>query len=71
MAGVFAYLSYLSVYYLVLVVVDVIGSVREYKKTLLSSEVPQNISFKIDFNSDLAVAALIYLVSYYSGVFDG
>tara|TARA_Y100001973_G_C5094634_1_gene279375 strand:+ start:322 stop:537 length:216 start_codon:yes stop_codon:yes gene_type:complete len=71
MTGIFAYLSYLAIYYLVLVVIDLIGSVREYKKTLMATESPENIKFKIDFNSDLAMSAFIYLISYYSGVFDG
>tara|TARA_R110002020_G_scaffold26270_23_gene84907 strand:+ start:1084 stop:1299 length:216 start_codon:yes stop_codon:yes gene_type:complete len=70
MQGIYAYVSYLSIYYLILVVVDLIGSVREYKKSVIAAEKPENIKFKIDFNSDLAVSSLIYLVSYYSGVFD-
>ena len=70
MVGVFSYISYMAVYYLVLVVVDLIGSTREYKKSLVGSTNPVEIKFKVDFNSDLAVAALIYLISYYSGVFN-
>jgi len=70
MSGIFSYISYLAIYYLALVVVDIVGSVREYKKTLMSLESPQNVKFKIDFNSDIAVAAFIYLVTYYSGGFD-
>jgi len=70
MLGVFTYLSYLSVYYLVLVVVDLVGTTLEYKKSLISSENPVEVKFKVDFNTDVAVASVIYLVSYYSGVFD-
>jgi hypothetical protein len=50
--------------------VDLVGSVREYKKSILAADNPENIKFKIDFNSDLAASALIYLVSYYAGVFN-
>ena len=70
MVGVFSYISYFSIYYLVLVVVDLIGSIREYKKSIVAADNPVDIKFKIDFNSDIAVAALIYLISYYSGVFN-
>ena len=70
MTGVYTYLSYLSIYYLILVVVDLVGSVREYKKSVVVSVVPETIKFKIDFNSDLAASALIYLISYYAGVFN-
>ena len=70
MRGLYVYVSYLAIYYLLLVVVDLIGTVREYKKSVIAAEMPEGIKFKIDFNSDLAVSSLIYLVSYYSGVFD-
>ena len=70
MLGIFSYISYLSLYYLVLVLVDLVGSVREYKKSVIASEAPEEVKFKVDFNSDIAVASLIYLISYYSGVFD-
>ena len=69
MLGVFDYLSYLSIYYLFLVVIDLVGSTLEYKKFLISSENPVEVKFKVDFNTDLAVASLIYLISYYFGVF--
>lgn len=72
MQGVFTYVSFLAVYYLALVILDIVGSVLEYRKSILSEHVenPQSVKFKVDFNSDLAVAALIYVISYYSGVFD-
>lgn len=72
MTGIFTYVSFLAVYYLVLVILDVVGSVLEYRKSILSqqTENPHAVKFKVDFNSDIAVSALIYLISYYAGVFD-
>jgi multisubunit Na+/H+ antiporter MnhE subunit len=73
MTGIFTYASFLAIYYLALVILDIVGSVLEYRKSILSQQVenPHSVKFKVDFNSDIAVAALIYLISYYSGVFDG
>ena len=71
MSGVFDYFSYLSIYYLLLVVLDLVGSSLKFRQALVESESPASVKFKVDFNSDLAVCAIIYLVSYYVGVFDG
>jgi hypothetical protein len=70
MLGIFSFLSFLAIYYLVLVIIDLVGTTLEYKKSLISSENPVEIRFKVDFNTDLAVVSLIYLISYYSGIFD-
>ena len=69
--GVFAYISYLSIYYLVLVVLDLVGTFVSYRKSIIASQEPSEIKFKVDFNSDIAVASLIYLISYYAGLFNG
>jgi hypothetical protein len=72
MSGVFTYISFLAIYYILLVGLDLIGSFLEYRKSILiAAQDPSTIKFKVDFNSDLAMASLIYLVSYYSGLFDG
>ena len=71
MSGIFTYISFLSIYYIVVVIIDIIGTIREYRKSIFSVENPASIKFQVDFNSDLAVFAVIYLISYYSGVFDG
>ena len=70
MFGVFRYISFLAIYYLILALIDLVGSVLEYRKTIIASDNPSGIKFKVDFNSDLAAVSFIYLVSYYSGVFD-
>ena len=72
MTGVFTYISFLAIYYLILVLLDLVGSVLEYRKSILSDQIqsPADVKFKVDFNSDIAVSALVYLVSYYSGIFD-
>jgi len=70
MSGVFAYVSYLSIYYLLLVVLDLVGSGIRFRRSVVESPDPASVKFKVDFNSDLAVSAIIYLVSYYVGVFD-
>tara|TARA_R100000664_G_C2730793_1_gene121398 strand:- start:777 stop:992 length:216 start_codon:yes stop_codon:yes gene_type:complete len=71
MLGVFSYISYMAIYYLILVIIDLVGTTLEYKKSLISAENPVEVKFKVDFNTDLAVASIIYLISYYSGVFHG
>jgi multisubunit Na+/H+ antiporter MnhE subunit len=70
MSGVFAYISYLAIYYILLVILDVVGSSLRFRKEMLEAENPAVVKFKVDFNSDVAVAAVIYLVSYYAGIFD-
>lgn len=76
--GVYTFISFVCIYYLLLSVVDAIGSVRKYKEEIrkYKEEVgilqsPSTIQIKFDSNLDLAVISLIYLVSYYLGLFQG
>jgi hypothetical protein len=76
--GVYTFISFVCIYYLLLSVVDAVGSVRKYKAEIRKykeevgvSQSPSSIQIKFDSNLDLAVVAVIYLVSYYSGLFHG
>ena len=70
-SGVYTFISFVCIYYLVLSALDAVGSIRKYKIELSASETPGVVKIKFDSNLDLAVVSIIYLVSYYSGLFQG
>ena len=67
--GIYKFLSFLAIYYLVVSSVDLYGSYISFKKRVLDPT-NENFGFKVDFNSDLAAVCFIYLISYYFGLFD-
>jgi hypothetical protein len=69
--GVYTFISFLCIYYLILSAVDAVGSFRKYKIEVSVSENPSVVKIKFDSNLDLSVISIIYLVSYYSGLFQG
>lgn len=76
MDGVFKFLSFVAIYYLVISCVDIYGTIRNFKRdpnlenpqqAPEGQQVPQTLTF--DFNTDLFVICIIYLFCYYLGVF--
>ena len=66
--GIYKFLSFLAIYYVLVAVVDLYGSYTSFKSKVMTPE-NEDFSFKVDFNSDLAAVCVIYLFSYYFGVF--
>ena len=67
--GIYKFLSFLSMYYLVVSSVDLYGSYLSFKARVNGPD-NKDFNLKVDFNSDLAAICSIYLFSYYFGVFD-
>jgi len=70
-SGVYTFISFICIYYLLLSAVDAVGSIRKYKMEVSISQSPAVVKIKFDSNLDLAVISIIYLVSYYLGLFQG
>jgi len=74
MYGVFKFLSFLAIYYILVSFVDIYGTIKKYRRPLEPSDnkdnsVQQPRDLNFDFNTDLLVVCVIYLFSYYLGVF--
>ena len=69
-AGVYTFVSFLCIYYLILTLVDAVGSFNKYKIELTLAQDPTTVKIKFDSNLDLSVVSVIYLVSYYLGLFN-
>lgn len=70
MVGIYKFISFVCIYYLVLSFIDLYGSVVSYRSRLKSSDGVGDLKLKFDFNTDLAAVCAIYLLSYYLGVFE-
>ena len=76
MEGVFKFLSFVAIYYVVVSCVDIYGTIRNFKRDPIPENAQQlpdeqkvQEAFTFDFNTDLFAVCIIYLVSYYAGVF--
>lgn len=69
MYGVFKFLSFLAIYYILATIVDAYGTYKTYKSNL-NVQLEDSTDFELSSNLDLLVASVIYLMSYYSGIFD-
>ena len=74
MYGIFKFLSFLAIYYVLVSFVDIYGTIKEYRRPLEipggqdnTAQQPRELNF--DFNTDILVVCVIYLFSYYLGVF--
>jgi len=70
MGGLYKFISFVCIYYLFISVIDLYGSILSYRASINSPYTGVDIKFKVDFNTDMASICVIYLVSYYSGVFE-
>ena len=70
MYGVYRFLSFLAIYYVFVSAIDMYGTIKSYRGARLDQELPEEKrSLKFDFNTDLFAVCVIYLVSYFVGVF--
>jgi len=70
MQGVYRFLSFLAIYYVFVSLIDIYGTIKSYKNKSQEIEiVEENMAFDFDFNTDFLMVCLIYLASYYFGVF--
>ena len=69
MYGIFKFISFVCFYYILASIVDLYGTYREYK-SLNNSQEQSDSKFELSSNLDLFVVSIIYLASYYSGIFD-
>ena len=70
MHGVYRFLSFLAIYYVFVSAIEIYGTIKSYRRALKDQELPEeNRGFEFDFNTDLFAVCVIYLVSYYAGVF--
>ena len=74
MHGIFKFLSFVAIYYILISFVDIYGTIKEYRRHVKDtvnqeSGLQDPKELKFDFNTDILVVCVIYLFSYYLGVF--
>ena len=70
MVGIYKFISFVCIYYLILSFIDLYGSVVSYRSRLKVHDGVEDLKLEFDFNTDLAAVCTIYLLSYYLGVFE-
>ncbi len=71
MVGVFKFISFISIYYVFASIVDLYGTIKTYRSQLsLGVNQTEPPKFDLSLNLDVLVISILYLISYYSGVFE-
>ena len=70
MYGVFKFLSFIAIYYVLASALDLYGTYKSYRSNLNPPDGKEGTpKFELSLSLDLLVISIIYLVSYYLGVF--
>jgi CHASE3 domain sensor protein len=69
MYGIFKFISFVCIYYIIASFVDIYGTYRGIRSEIVSQDQTAS-KFELSSNLDLFVISIIYLASYYYGLFD-
>lgn len=70
MDGVFKFISFIAIYYVFASIIDLYGTIKTYRSELsLGANKAETPKFDLSLNLDVLVISILYLISYYSGVF--